>query len=177
MDAIFPPSCLALGSGPDRQSVLLWVARSVPWVTDGGFHVRKRNPSMIDDPRDSLFDLSFLGLAFDFPLCLPFVFSSFVRCFGQCTSKLSSFLLLLLIYIVFKIPSCAGVALQCRESSCGDEWCISWRNLHSRRISVHSVTILTLSIRTMDNGQILFLHPLWCNIRSCRQLAKWFDAH
>ena len=90
-----------------------WLAPSLA-LTDGGFHVRKRNPSMIDDPRDSLFDLSFLGLAFDFPLRLLFVFSSFVRCFGQCTSKLSSFLLFFYIfYIVFKIPSCAGVALQC----------------------------------------------------------------
>ena len=50
-----------------------WLALSFS-MTDGGFHVRMRNPSMIDDPWDSLFDLAFLSFAFDFPRCILSVF-------------------------------------------------------------------------------------------------------
>ena len=50
-----------------------WLALSFS-MTDGGFHVRMRNSSMIDDPWDSLFDLAFLSFAFDFPRCILSVF-------------------------------------------------------------------------------------------------------
>ena len=152
MDAIFPPSCLALGSGPDRQSVLLWVARSVPCADWWRIPCQKEKPQYDRWPPGlsvrSFFSRFGLWFSSPSPFCFFFLCSLFRSVHFQALFFSSFFYI---FYIVFKIPSCAGVALQCWECSCGDVWCISWRNLHSRRISLHSMSIPTLSIRTTNN--------------------------